>query len=124
MGVEFKWDNDARTRLRYVVAGAWNWTEFHRAVRVSIFALYNAGEAVDVILDLRGGDRLPAGAVGHLRTVGKKTHAKLTGRAVVIGLDEATIRQLIPGGGRVLVLGEQRIHFVADDAEALAVLNT
>lgn len=122
MGVEFRWDDDAKTLLRYVALGAWNWTDFHRAVRVATFALYNAGETVDVVFDLRGGHRLPAGAVGHLRTVGKKVHPRLSGRAAIIGLDAETRRQLAPDGSPLLALGDQRIYFAEDDAHALALL--
>jgi hypothetical protein len=122
MVVQFKWDNETKTILRYVAQGDWNWLDYHRAVRISLFSLYSAKAPVDVIFDLRGGSRLPGGAVAHLRTVGKKQHDTLSGRAVIIGLDETTLRQIVPDGGRLLTLGNQQLHFADSDDEAYALL--
>jgi len=118
MGVQFKWDNEAKTILRYVAEGSWNWLDYHRAVRISLFSLYSAKAPVDVIFDLRGGNRLPGGAIAHLRTVGKKQHNTLSGRAVIIGLDDKTLRQIVPDGGKLLILGDQKLHFADSDEEA------
>ena len=88
MPVHFKWLDEQKRALRYIAEGAWNWKDYHQAVRAAAFSLSGVDHPVDCIIDLRRSARpaLPAGAAAHLRSFGCKTHACLTGRAAVIGL--------------------------------------
>jgi hypothetical protein len=122
MGITFRWDDEARTLLRFSAEGEWNWKDYHHMARVASFNMFNAGGAVDVIFDLRGGVKLPSGAVAHLRTVGKRLNERMTGRAAIIGLDAETTRQIAPDGTGSLTLGDQTLYFVDDDAAAYAAL--
>ena len=117
MPFDFRWDNDEKTVMRYVAEGLWNWNEFHKNMRRSTLWFDQVSHPVDVIVDLRGGDRLPAGAIGHLRSLGTKTHANSTGRAVILGVDGETQRKLGAVNG-VYADRERHLRFVETDEAA------
>jgi hypothetical protein len=121
MGFDFSWDNADKTVIRYRAEGAWTWNDFHKHVRRSTFALDALERPVETIFDLGASARLPAGAIGHLRSIGKQDHAKRRPRAVVIGVPESLQAQLGARGG-VYESDGQLIHFVRDGAEARAVV--
>jgi hypothetical protein len=123
MPFEYKWDNDDKTVVRYICGGVWKWNEFHRGVRVSHFAFDQNGhdKPIEAILDLSKSVKMPAGAVGHLRSLNKMDHAKRTGRIVIIGADSATQEQLGAKDG-VFQTKDQLIRFVATDEEAQQIL--
>ncbi len=121
MPVKFEWENDEKTIMRVVASGVWNWNEFHKAMRVMTFAMDRVSHSVETIIDLRGSAKLPAGAFGHIRSLGKRTHPNGTDRAVIIGLDESVAGPL--GGAKgVYQEGERLLRFVDSDEEALAVI--
>ena len=39
MPLDFVWDDDAKTVIRYRARGRWNWNDFHKTVRISTFQL-------------------------------------------------------------------------------------
>lgn len=124
MGCEFRWYNDDKRIMCYIITGDWNWTDFHRTVRVSLFSIFGIEHQVDTLVDLRGTSKTPGGAVAHIRTIGKKQHPKLSGRAVIIGLDAETEAKVLAGNTeRVLSFREQTIYFADNEAEALQLLN-
>jgi hypothetical protein len=107
--------------MRYITQGAWNWNEFHKNMLRSTLWLDQVKHLVDVIVDLRGGDRLPAGAIGHLRSIGTKSHANSTGRAVILGVDTETQRRLGAING-VYQDHERLLIFVDSDEEAYRLI--
>jgi hypothetical protein len=125
MGFRFKWYNDAKTVMRYIAEGDWNWRDYHAAVRASTFSMHNHPHSVDVLVDLRGSTRakMPSGLAAHVRTFGKKQTPALSGRAVVIGLPHDDEIALALDADRTLLNQEGgKIHFVADEAELNALL--
>lgn len=120
MGFRYHWDNDEHTILRYTAEPPWNWNDYHKTVRMASFSLHNLGHPVDVVIDLRQTQQLPGGAVAHVRTFGKRLHPNLSGRVVVIGLDEAVVRQVAQDG--VLQIEDQTVYFVKDEAEADTII--
>lgn len=121
MSFEFRWDNPEQTVLRYVAEGAWNWNDLHKHLRRSTLWLDTLDHAVETIFDFRAGDRLPAGAVGHLRSLGKQIHRNSHARTIVMGVDPAIQQQLGARDG-VFQTSDQLIRFVDDDAEAATIL--
>jgi hypothetical protein len=123
MGFTFQWDDERKTVLRYVAAGEWNWKDYHYIVRASLFHLHRLGHPVDVIVDLSGSTRarMPAGIQAHVRTMGRKDQANLSGRAVVIGMPAEDV-QALTGDSRILKTTDGMILFVDDDEAARAVI--
>lgn len=121
MPLDFVWDDDAKTVIRYRARGRWNWNDFHKTVRISTFQLDRLDHDVDTILDLSESERLPAGAVGHLRTLGKADHAHRLPRAIVVGADAAVQSQLGAVDGVYRAEG-QSLYFVANEDEAQRLL--
>lgn len=121
MPFSFRWDNDDKTIMRFVAEGRWNWNDFHKNVRRSTLWLDQVQHPVDVIFDLRSGDRLPVGAVGHLRSVGTETHANSTGRAVLLGVDAETQRLLGAVDG-VYQDSHRLLRFAETDEAAAAII--
>jgi len=120
MGIHFTWDTQLEDVARYTAHDPWDWKEFHRVVRVSTFSFYKAKRLVDSIVDFRG-TTLPAGAVGHIRSIGRKQNEFMSGRAVVIGLDAATVQQIGAVDG-IFRTGEQSIAFADDNDEAYQIM--
>jgi hypothetical protein len=121
MSVEFTWDDDAKTILRFKATGMWTWNDYHKAVRVASFAVHRMDHAVDLVLDLSETDRIPGGVVAHLRTLGKRQAPAMSDRAVVIGLPHEW-RDRMTGGAGSLVVGERTIYFVDSEQELNAAL--
>lgn len=123
MAIDFQWDNDAQTVIRMTVAGAWNWNDFHKNLRRMTFWMDSVQHGVELVIDLRGSHKLPAGALGHIRSLGKKIHPNGRDRVILIGLD-ASIAQPLGGETGSYRDGDRLICFVQTDDEARAVLDT
>lgn len=91
MALRFKWDDDSHQIMLYIVEGDWNWRDYHACARASSFSLNYGGEnPVHSLIDFSASTRLdfPAGALGHMRTFGRKIHPRFSGRSAVVALPE------------------------------------
>ncbi|MBZ0302365.1 MAG: hypothetical protein K8J31_21645 [Anaerolineae bacterium] len=121
MPVDFDWDNDAQTVLRVIPTPPWNWNDFHKGLRRAAFWLDAVDHDVEILIDLRRSGKLPAGVLGHIRSLGVSIHPNSRDRAVIIGLDE-TIAAPLGGADHTYQDSARLIRFVETDAEAQAVL--
>lgn len=121
MPVEFAWDNDEKTIVRVVAVMPWNWNDFHKAMRRASFLLDTVHHDVDLLIDLRQSSRLPAGALGHIRSLGAAIHPNHPDRAVILGLD-ASIAGPLGGDDRAYSDGTRLLRFVESDDEARSVI--
>jgi hypothetical protein len=121
MTITFDWDNPQETVIRLRADGDWNWNDLHKNMRRAAFWLDASDGPVDLVLDLRGGSRLPAGALGHIRSLGKPIHPNGRPRLIIVGLDESVAGPL-GGDDGIYRQGEREIHFVSDDAAVAAIL--
>ena len=121
MPVEFDWGDEAQTWLRFTPTTPWNWTDFHRAMRRATFWLDSVDHPVEILIDLRQSARLPAGALGHIRSLGVAIHPNSRNRAVIIGLDESVAGPL-GGADRTYRDATRLLRFVETDDEAQAVI--
>lgn len=121
MPIEIEWVDADNTAIRYRAIGQWNWNEFHKKIKISTFQLDRLEHDVDTILDLTGSSRIPAGAVGHLRMMGKADHPRRRPRAIIVGAD-AALQQQIGAQEGVYAAEDQLIHFVPDAAAARELL--
>lgn len=96
MPIRFEWVSPEKRVMRYVIAGDWNWHEYHRVVRVSIFQMMNHPEGcVHSLIDLRdSATTFPAGVQAHARTFGKRYTPALSGRVIVLGMPDRMKAQL------------------------------
>lgn len=107
--------------LRLTLTRPWNWNDLHKGMRRAALQLAPEGEPVEVLLDLRQAPELPAGAFGHIRSLGRALHPRLRNRLIIIGL-EATLAARLGGRDGVYRDGRRLLRFVADDEGAAAVL--
>lgn len=121
MPVEFAWDNDAQTVLRVTATPLWNWNDFHKALRRATFWLDAVDHTVEIIVDLRHSGKLPAGALGHIRSLGTAIHPNTEDRMVIIGLDE-TVAGPLGGADRTYQDEARCIRFVGTDEDAQAII--
>ena len=119
MPIHFKWHDESKRAMRYSADGDWNWKDYHQAARASAFSLTAVDHPVDSVIDLRASTRqsLPAGAPAHVRSFGRVSQARLTGRAAVIGLPEREAEGLGLSPERTLSTSDGFIVFVDTDAE-------
>ena len=122
MPFRFKWKDESKRAICYIAEGDWNWKVYHHAVRTSAFTLMSAELSVDSVIDLRGSTRttLPAGASAHLRSFGRVTQARLTGRAAVIGMPAVAVEGL---RGNTLQTTDGYVKFVESEAALDALLS-
>lgn len=116
MVVDFKWGNVEKTTLHFTVGRGWNWNDLHKNLARSSLWLDQVEHRVDLLIDLRG-QPLPAGAVGHLRSLGKAQHRNASGRVIIIGIPEAT-RHAITRAADQTYRVEDRLIVFADDSDA------
>ncbi len=121
MPFRFEWRDESQRAITYIAEGDWNWRDYHHAARASAFTLMSAEHPVDSVIDLRGSSRtaLPAGAAAHLRSFGRVTQARLTGRAAVIGSPTVEVEGMTEG---VLPTADGVVQFVDSEAELAALL--
>jgi hypothetical protein len=104
----------------FTTAGAWTWAELYRFANVWRINLgASAVPAAVAVLDLRGA-RMPAGSVGHVRSLGGASslfaHQKVRG-LVLLGIDAAT--QEAVGAQAGLLPGTAfPLWFAADETDA------
>lgn len=124
MPFRFKWMDDSHQVMSYIVEGDWNWKDYHHAVRASTFSMNYTENPVDSLIDLRGSTRtkLPSGLLGHVRSFGRKNHARLTGRALVIGMPAEGIAELQLLDDHTLPTTDGFVKFVDSETEMNAVL--
>jgi hypothetical protein len=127
MPFKIEWMTPAKTVMLYRVTGDWNWFDYHRVVRVSIFQMTNhAPQSVHSVVDLRGSTRpkLPSGLAAHVRTFGKRYTPALSGKAIVLGLPPEALTQIVVEPNGTLETDDGRVYFVADDDAMHTLLAT
>ncbi|MEL6307884.1 MAG: hypothetical protein AAFN11_04710 [Chloroflexota bacterium] len=99
MKIKFKygWYDDAKTILRYAAQEDWNWRDWHAGWRPAAFSLLSHEGDVHVLIDFREQTRtsMPAGINAHFNSFGTSMSAKLSGKAVVLGLPESAKETLM-----------------------------
>lgn len=120
MPIDFRWQDDARTILRVTPTPPWDWNLFHRTLRRAALRLDEVTGPVDLLLDFTTSKPLPAGVVGHLRSVALE-HPNSSHRTVIIGIDDTTQRAIGASNG-VYKRGDRVQYFAASEAEALALI--
>lgn len=121
MPVDFRW-NDDRTALYFTCTGAWNWGEVHRTLKRATLWLDTHDRPVTAILDLRAGERLPAGIVGHVRSLPNSfAHPRASRRMILLGVPDEAQRILQAQDGRITA-GDFTIAFAADETAIDALL--
>ena len=99
----------------------WNWNDLHKGMRRAALQLGQTGPAVEVLLDLRQAGEMPAGAFGHIRSLGVSLHPRMRNRLLVIGL-EPTLAGMLGGRDGIYRDSKRTLRFVDDDREAAALL--
>jgi hypothetical protein len=121
MPVEFHWDNGEQTLLCFVTRDPWNWNDFHKAMRRATFTLDTVDHPVEILVDFRQSNRLPAGALGHIRSLGKAIHPNTHNRLLIVGLDDSMAGLLGGDDGRYSD-GTRLLCFAHSEDEAQAIL--
>ena len=121
MPLNSAWDDEAAGVLRLMPTPPWNWNDLHKGMRRAALQLPLEGGPVDLLLDLRQAGKLPAGAFGHIRSLGLALHPRMHDRLLVIGL-EPTLAGMLGGETGVYSDGRRLLRLVGDDAGASAVL--
>lgn len=122
MAVKFNWDDHEKTVLLYTLEAGWNWNDLHKNLARSTLWFDQAEQPIDRVIDLRG-TQLPGGAVGHLRSLGKKQHRNETERVVIIGVPDSVV-QLVTAGhpDREYRTGTRIVRFADTLEEARAII--
>ncbi len=126
MGIRFEWYNPEKTIMRYIAEPEWNWHDYHRVVRVSVYQMMSLPEkSVHSLIDLRLSinGRFPLGAMAHSRTFGKRYMPALSGNAIVLGMP-LHILQTLPQTNRVLEGQDGRVYFVDNEEDIAPLLDT
>lgn len=122
MPVDFRW-NDDKTALHFTCTGAWNWGELHRTLKRATLWLDTHDRPAAAIIDLRAGTRLPAGIVGHVRSLPNSyAHPRADRRMILLGVPDDA-RSVLQADGDRLMVGDFTLYFAADDAAISSLLS-
>jgi hypothetical protein len=121
MPIELRWDNDDKTVIRLVATDSWNWNDFYKTMRQAATWFYAVLHPVELVIDLRGTTKMPAGALGHIRSLGKRIAPPGHDRVLLIGLESGLVQTLGGADGRYSA-DDRLIRFVQTEDEAQAVL--
>ena len=121
MPIQFDWDNADQTIIRFIATDPWNWNDFHKTMRIASFRLDMVDHPVEMVIDLRQSSKLPAGAVGHIRSLGNLAHPNARKRLLIIGLD-ADVAGTLGGADGIFQHKDRLLRFVDSDDEVQAVL--
>ena len=121
MPIDVRWDNDDKTVIRLVATDSWNWNDFHKRLRQAATWFYAVLHPVELVLDLTGTTKMPAGALGHLRSLGKRIAPQGRDRLLIIGLESGLAQTLGGADGRYSP-DDRLLRFVSTEDEAQAVL--
>ncbi len=122
MSIDFQWDNDEKTVIRFVAEDSWNWNDFHKNMRRATFWFDSVPHTVEMVIDLRATTKMPAGALGHIRSLGKRIHPHGRDRVILIGLD-STLAQTLGGADGIYGDSQRMIRFVQTDEEAQTIID-
>jgi hypothetical protein len=123
---DYGWFDDEKTVVRYAARDNWTWKDYHSVVHVSLYAVQSQPHTVHTLIDFSTGkrERFPGGVAAHARTFGKKLTPNFSGKAVVIGVPEDSLKRLGVLQSRVLEAADGEVHFVEDEENARAILMT
>lgn len=121
MPLNSAWHEDFADVLRLSPTPPWNWSDLHRGMRRAALQLPEGDGPVELLLDLRQAGKLPAGAFGHIRSLGLALHPRMRNRLLIIGL-VPTLAAMLGGADGVYSDGRRLLRMVNDDREAAAVL--
>jgi len=106
MTAAFRWQDADQTRLLFTVTGLWTWGDLHRQLKRAALWLDTHERPVTAVIDLRGGWRLPAGVVGHVRSLPNSfQHPRASGTLIVLGVPNDAQRSLGAVGDQITVGG-------------------
>ncbi len=118
MKADVRWENSARTVIRFTFSGDWDWQEFYRVFDLSDPCV--PGQTTCALVDLRAVTRIPSDAILHLRGAAQLAES-LGGTIVIIAtsVPAATLYYLFVSMYRS---ASARFRLVASDPEAFAIL--
>lgn len=100
MNIDVKWDNEAKTIIRYVYKNGWNWDDYFAAIKAAADLEDTVDHKVDVIMDFHDANMIPQGAVTQVQRAFAYPRHPNIGLTVFVGAN-AFIRA-IEGIGRKL----------------------
>lgn len=127
MSIQVCWINDSRQGVLYVAESAWEWEDFHRAIRDSLTLMNEAGGVVHHVIDVTAYTALPSGnALHNFKRAWDlcMSHCNCGDFLILnpntFGRTLADLFLKVYAGGQLA----GRVHFVADRAAALALVET
>ncbi len=87
MGIEVRWDNEAKTIIRYIYDGRWTWEELDGARDAAAKLEESVSDRINVIVDVQNSKLLPNGTISRARqvaTTAPASHPK-EGITVIVG---------------------------------------
>ncbi len=123
MSVTVQWDNDAKTVLRYEVAGRWTWDEFYVAYdqgKSMMEAVPHTVHFIMVPMDFLTRNYLPPGALTHISSIYRRA-APNSGMTINVG-GGGFARAMLNVLGRVSPKIAQKFAFADSLEEARTIL--
>ncbi len=84
MGITVFWDDDARTIIRHIYQGGWDWSDFYKALQEANAMMDGVNYKVGLIIDVQGSGLVPSGAISQIGGLRGQAHRN-SGMAVLVG---------------------------------------
>lgn len=120
MNVDIRWDNAAKTIVRYTLSGEWNWNDFYTALAQRPPEL-KAGSSTTILIDFRAVPRFPSDMISHLRDAAKV--AEPASGLIILISNHTTVTTLFNLFVRIYSTVGKRLRLVNNDEEAYAIIN-
>ena len=85
MGITTQWDNDAKTIIRCIYAGSWEWSDMHRSIAEVKALMQSVAHTVDIIIDVTHSQVLPANPLTHLDNLHSLPREANAGQTILVG---------------------------------------
>ncbi len=119
MKADIRWENEAKTVIRYTYTGDWNWEDFYRILEWRDPDVPHGSE-VCVLVDFRQTTRPPSDAILHLKRAAKM--AEETEGLIILITNSSALITLYNVFIIVYRAVSRRFRIVSSDREAYAIL--
>lgn|GEM_PF-2805133 len=119
MKIDVRWENDARTVIRYTYSGNWDWDDFYNTLERSDKDVQQA-EKFSVIVDFRDVTRFPSDAVLHLKRAATMVNEKH--EQIILITNNSSLATLFNMFIKLYSRVGKRLRLVTSDEEAYALL--
>jgi hypothetical protein len=84
MSITVVWDDEAKTAIRHIYQGRWDWSDFYKALQEANAMMDTVNYKVGLIIDVQASGLIPSGAISRIGSLRGRAHRN-SGMAALVG---------------------------------------